>query len=82
MSSTQLSEPNGSASGSPIHPKPKLRSEASVEADNDGDGDDEEEVFSVTTQLEKDSLISEFRHRKGRRVLPFSSSSTGQSRSR
>ena len=31
----------------------------------------------MTTQADKDSMVSEFRHRKGKRVLPFSSGSTG-----
>ena len=73
MSSSHLSDPDGSVSDSPIRSRCKLRSDKSVE-----DEDEDEEVFSMTTQTEKDSLVSEFRHRKGKRVLPFSTSSTGE----
>ena len=72
-----MSELDGSTLESPIRPKRKVRSENSVEED-EADGEDVEEVFSLTTHSEKESLISEFRHRKGRRVIPFSSSSTGE----
>ena len=79
VSSSQLSEPNGCDSPTRAHPS-KIRpdqldrSDKSVEYDDDED----EEVFSMTTQTEKDSMVSEFRQRKGKRVLPFSSGSTGQ----
>jgi hypothetical protein len=39
--------------------------------------EEDEEVFSMTTQTEKDSMVSEFRNRKGKRVLPFSTGSAG-----
>jgi hypothetical protein len=57
---------------SPVRSRLKIRPDQSVE-----DDEDDEEVFSMTTQMEKESMISEFRHRKGKRILPFSTSSAG-----
>jgi hypothetical protein len=73
ISSSQLSDPDGSVLDSPVRSRLKIRPDQSVEED-----EDDEEVFSMTTQMEKESMISEFRHRKGKRILPFSTSSAGQ----
>jgi hypothetical protein len=73
ISSSQLSDPDGSVLDSPVRIRLKIRPDQSVE-----DDEDDEEVFSMTTQMEKESMISEFRHRKGKRILPFSTCSAGQ----